>query len=310
MVHQRRRAERRATASRIGCATLTSLALLAGAVGGVVWLLDGRAPASASLRCTATLDGTDWGLSVEQADNAALITAMSVQRGLPARAATIALATALQESRMINIDYGDRDSVGLFQQRPSQGWGTVEEIMDPVYSTGKFYDGLVAVAGYTELEVTEAAQAVQRSAFPDAYAQHEVRARAWASALTGWSPATLTCDLDAPDAAGSVAEVGARVTRDFAGVVTTAADADRTTDEATAVRLVVSATASDGDTTRSAWAAAQWAVAVADALQITAVEVGDSRWLRGTDAAGADAWESGVLTDPVPAGEVVLMLAP
>ncbi|MEK8228378.1 hypothetical protein NKG05_23500 [Oerskovia sp. M15] len=57
---------------------------------------------------------------------------------MPARAATIGLATALQESRLLNIDYGDRDSIGLFQQRPSQGWGTIEQIMDPVFSTTAF----------------------------------------------------------------------------------------------------------------------------------------------------------------------------
>ncbi|HEY0215223.1 MAG TPA: hypothetical protein VGC57_02395 [Cellulomonas sp.] len=298
------------SASRVGCAALTSVALLAGAVGGVVWFLDGRAPDAASRRCTAGLDGTDWGLSVDQADNAALIAAMSLERGLPARAATIALATALQESRLINIDYGDRDSVGLFQQRPSQGWGTVEQIMDPVYSAGKFYDGLVAVPGYTELPVTEAAQAVQRSGFPDAYAQHEVRSRAWASALTGWSTATLTCDLDAPTVAGSVDLVAARVARDFAGTVPAAADAARSSAEGTAVRLDSSALAVDGDTTRSAWAVAQWAVSVADEQQVVAVEVGDARWLRTEGADPASAWQSGVLDEPVPEGSVVLVLAP
>jgi hypothetical protein len=286
---------------------VTSLALLGGAVGGVVWFLDSREPAAASRRCTADLDGTAWGLSSDQGDNAALITAMSVQRGLPARAATIGLATALQESRMINIDYGDRDSVGLFQQRPSQGWGTVEQIMDPVYSTGKFYDGLVRVPGYTELPVTEAAQAVQRSGFPDAYAQHEVRARAWASALTGWTPATLTCDLDAPEAAGTVDEVVARVNRDFAGSVLAAADAGRSSEEVVAVRLEADRLAADGDAVRAAWAVAQWSVAVAEPLRLVAVDVGDSRWERADDEAG---WQAGVLDDPLPDGAVVVLLAP
>ncbi|HEY0186527.1 MAG TPA: hypothetical protein VGC67_03480 [Cellulomonas sp.] len=310
MPAHRPRTAGRATASRIGCAALTSLALLVGLVGGVVWFLEERSPTAASQRCTATLDGTEWGLSVEQADNAALIVAMSVDRGLPARAATIALATALQESKLINIDYGDRDSVGLFQQRTSQGWGTVEQIMDPVYSTGKFYDSLVAVPGYTELEITEAAQAVQRSAYPDAYAQHEVRARAWASALTGWSPGTLTCDLGDPDATGTVEEVADRVTRDFGDSVTATADADRSSDEGLAVRLVTDWAAVDGDTSRSAWAAAQWAVAVADSLQVIEVEVEGSRWQRDAGADGADVWQSDALTTAVPAGEVVLVLAP
>ena len=149
----------------------------------------------AAERCTADLEGGTWELSPVQSDNAALVVASTVRRGLPARAATIGIATALQESRLVNIDYGDRDSVGLFQQRPSQGWGTVEQIMDPVYATHAFLDVLVEVEGYEALEITDAAQRVQRSGFPDAYAQHETRARAWASALTGWSPAAVTCAL-------------------------------------------------------------------------------------------------------------------
>jgi hypothetical protein len=72
--------------------------------------------------CTAEVDGHTVEVDLEQAENAALITAISVRRGLPARAASIALATAYQESKLVNIDYGDRDSRGLFQQRPSQGW--------------------------------------------------------------------------------------------------------------------------------------------------------------------------------------------
>ena len=105
-------------------------------------------------------------VSGEQAENASLIAAIAIERGLPARAVSIALATAFQESKLVNIDYGDRDSLGLFQQRPSQGWGTAEEILDPVYSTNAFYDALVQVDGYEDMEITEAAQQVQRSAFP------------------------------------------------------------------------------------------------------------------------------------------------
>ncbi|MDN7122807.1 hypothetical protein INN71_15560 [Nocardioides sp. ChNu-153] len=150
--------------------------------------------------CVATLDvdGTtaEVELDVEQAEHAALIVATAVRRGLPARAATIALATAYQESKIRNIDYGDRDSVGLFQQRPSQGWGTEEQLTDPSYATNAFYDALVEVPGYADLPVTEAAQAVQRSGFPEAYADHEADARVLASALTGWTGAALTCRVD------------------------------------------------------------------------------------------------------------------
>ena len=117
------------------------------------------------------------------------ITALALRRGLPARAATIALATAIQESKLRNIRYGDRDSVGLFQQRPSQGWGTVEQILDPEYSTDKFYDALVKVDDWESGTITVVAQKVQRSSYPEAYADHEQEGRILASALAGHSPA-------------------------------------------------------------------------------------------------------------------------
>ena len=160
---------------------------------------------SESEECTAEVDGHRVTLSPEQAENAALISAIAVRRDLPARAASIAIATAYQESDLFNIEYGDRDSIGLFQQRPSQGWGSIDEILDPVYSTNAFYDALVEVDGYESMEITVAAQAVQRSGFPDAYADHEADARAIASALTGHSPEGFTCevsdDVDETDAA-------------------------------------------------------------------------------------------------------------
>ncbi|MCE7080169.1 C40 family peptidase [Streptomyces sp. ST2-7A] len=119
----------------------------------------------------------------EQIPNARTILATGVAMNVPARGQVVALATAMQESTLRNIDYGDRDSVGLFQQRPSQGWGTVEQIMDPVHSSKKFYQGLLEVAGWESLTVTQAAQAVQRSAYPDAYAQWEPLARALQQAI-------------------------------------------------------------------------------------------------------------------------------
>ena len=95
-----------------------------------------------------------------------------MRRGLPARAASIALATAYQESKLRNLDHGDRDSLGLFQQRPSQGWGTAEQLQDPYYAVNAFYDALVKVDGYQAMRITEAAQKVQRSGFPEAYEDH------------------------------------------------------------------------------------------------------------------------------------------
>jgi hypothetical protein len=171
--------------------------------GGVPRILD-------TSGCTAEVDGHTVEVDLEQAQNAALITAISVERGLPARAASIALATAYQESKLYNIDYGDRDSVGLFQQRPSQGWGSVRQLTDPVYATNAFYDALQRVDGYDSMEITVAAQEVQRSAYPDAYADHEKDGRALASALTGNSPGSFWCDVpgDAEEVGDEIDETG------------------------------------------------------------------------------------------------------
>ncbi|MCW2748662.1 MAG: hypothetical protein JWP10_1804, partial [Nocardioidaceae bacterium] len=150
--------------------------------------------------CVAAVEDNTATIELDQAENAALIAAVATRRGLPARAVTIAIATAFQESKLRNIDYGDRDSVGLFQQRPSQGWGTTQQIMDREYAIGKFFDALVKIKNYRELDITVAAQKVQRSAFPDAYAQHEPEARALASALSGNSPHAFTCEIGNPEA--------------------------------------------------------------------------------------------------------------
>ena len=143
--------------------------------------------------CTATASGGTVDLDLEQASNAAIIAGVAVRRGLPARAVTIALATAYQESKIRNLAHGDRDSLGLFQQRPSMGWGTAAQVRDPVYASNKFYDALIKIKGYQRMSVTAAADRVQRSAFPTAYADHEADARIIASALTGFSPAGFSC---------------------------------------------------------------------------------------------------------------------
>ena len=171
------------------------LCLGAGVGAGLLWRT-GAGPLPDPEGCRARVGETTVSLTPAQAENAALIAAVAVRRGLPARAVSIALATAFQESRLRNLRHGDRDSLGLFQQRPSQGWGTREQLLDPVYAAGAFYDALVRVEGYQELRITEAAQAVQRSAYPEAYEQHARGARALASALTGWSPARFSCVVD------------------------------------------------------------------------------------------------------------------
>ncbi|MGQ4352880.1 C40 family peptidase [Streptomyces drozdowiczii] len=147
--------------------------------------------AAVAKQVKAILDGGDKGsVSVpglddpaDQVPNAKTIQATGVAMNIPARGQVVALATALQESGLRNLTYGDRDSLGLFQQRPSQGWGTANQILDPVHASTKFYEGLTKVSGWQSLSVTQAAQAVQRSGFPGAYAKWEPLATALQRAI-------------------------------------------------------------------------------------------------------------------------------
>ncbi|GMA30587.1 hypothetical protein GCM10025875_05790 [Litorihabitans aurantiacus] len=284
------------------------LAVVAGAgIGGVVLLL--RSLETARPLAQGCFAG-GYRLDPDQTANAALIVGTTVQRGLPARAGTIGIATAMQESRMRPIDYGDRDSLGMFQQRPSQGWGTPEQVQDPVYATETFFDHLVEVPGYTEMEVTEAAQAVQRSGFPDAYAQHEEMARAFASALTGWSEAELTCRLaPAQDTAGVPEAVVERLGRDLdvTASIRPAGAGER--------EVVVTLAAQAGDDVdRLAWAVAHAAVAAASETGAGQVTVGSRVWDRTlatgpSSPTGTDhpTWRPRTGADPMPArGEVVI----
>ncbi|MCX5308965.1 C40 family peptidase [Streptomyces sp. NBC_00160] len=127
------------------------------------------------------VEGLD--LPAEQIPHARTIVATGITLEVPERGQIVALATAIQESRLRNLGYGDRDSLGLFQQRPSQGWGTPAQVRDPAYASTKFYQGLLKVPGWQQMTVTQAAQAVQLSGFPNAYAQWEPLARALQQAI-------------------------------------------------------------------------------------------------------------------------------
>ncbi|PIM71266.1 hypothetical protein CTU88_14120 [Streptomyces sp. JV178] len=124
----------------------------------------------------------------EQIPHAQTIVATGIGLGVPKKGQIIALATAMQESRLRNLTYGDRDSLGLFQQRPSQGWGTAEQIRDPVYASERFYKALLEVRGWQQMTVTQAAQAVQKSGYPDAYAQWEPLATTLQKAIAATFP--------------------------------------------------------------------------------------------------------------------------
>lgn len=216
-------------------------------------------------RCTFTnATGSSFDLSPEQARNAATIAALATKRDLPPRAATIGVATAMQESKLRNLPDGDRDSVGLFQQRPSQGWGTAAHIRNPVYAASMFYDALVKVPGWQSLPLTEAAQKVQRSAAPHAYAQHETEAAIYAEALTGVRPEGVGCRLRDNVIGPTAEQVRAQLETETGVTAEIAHDA-----------LVLQAA-----TRRAAATAAGWAVASADDLGVREVRLGARVWQR------------------------------
>jgi hypothetical protein len=226
-------------------------------------------------------------LTVVQLQHASTINAVGLARAVPERGRIIAVATAYQESGLRNRPNGDRDSVGLFQQRPSQGWGTVQQIMDPIYAAGKFYDALLEVQNWQDLPLTEAAQAVQYSGFPDAYAKWEPQATTLVRGLSGGSELTLNCGA------------GARQPTADAPVRTAPPGSDNATPELTAVLAAAQAElggvridsiASDGvsatvtsavpdlDPAAAGRALAAWSVAHATSMLVTDVVVQDRQW--------------------------------
>jgi hypothetical protein len=246
--------------------------VLAGAIGTGVYVLLSRVdPLTRQARCEVTTPRGTLGLSIEQAGIAATIAAVAARRKLPERAVVIAYATGIQESKLLNLPFGDRDSVGVFQQRPSQGWGTAEQLLDPVYATNRFFAGLVKVKNYRKLPLHEAAQAVQRSADGTAYAQHENDARILAAAFTGRVPGAVYCSYPPPK--------GETPAPDPAGARKHLARA-------------LGAAAADGNrikvrSERHGWLVAAWSVAHAQEYGLRAVRYRDLSW---TAEKGDEGW--------------------
>lgn len=303
-------------------ALIAILALALVGAGGaallVFWTGGSVGPVVVRETCTAEVDGRTTTISPEQAVQAATIAAVAEQRGLPARAVTVALATAYQESDLHNLDHGDRDSLGLFQQRPSQGWGTPEQIQDPAYAVGRFYDALVQIPDYRDLEITVAAQQVQRSAYPDAYADHEADARVLASALSGNSPAALSCAFRAATYEEQVEEpdgltARARAVRDelagtfvgleVGGYQPGGIDSGHVSDSAHydgRALDVLLRPHDDPEVNRSGWVVAHWLVANADRLGVATVIYDAQIWTARRSAQGWRPYThpSGATSDP------------
>lgn len=265
-----------------------ALVLVAGlGIFAVVRML-GKVPLLvASASCTVGAPGTEQvELDPVQTANAATIAAVGIRRGIPRQGIVVALATAWQESKLENLSGGDRDSIGLFQQRPSQGWGTAEDIADPRYSSARFYNALVRIKGWQTMRTTDAAQAVQRSAYPEAYEKWAGKSVILATALSGEAGAMVGCTIpDEPESRGAAAAEalvqGLRLDwGDKAGTV-----------DAAGVSVAVS-------TEQTGWQYAHWLVAHATDHGVRKVTFGGKRW-----SSDSGTWVSG---DGTTTGTVVV----
>jgi hypothetical protein len=177
---------------RPGIAAGLLIALIAAVIGYLALKPSPQVPPRPTA-CVAGPGGHGLQLTPGQAAIAATIAGVASERQMPPRAVAIAYATALQESKLANLHYGDRDSVGVFQQRPSEGWGTTQQIEDPVYATNRFFQALAAVPGYLHMPIDVAAQDVQHSADGSAYAQYADMGVELATAFTGTEPHAVWC---------------------------------------------------------------------------------------------------------------------
>jgi hypothetical protein len=188
-VPRSREQPRRKNRSRGGLALLLIVIIAVAAYVGFRRL----APTLQGTGCRAVAGAGSFTLDPEQARIAATIAGVAHKQSMPPGAVAIAYAAALQESKMHDLHYGDMDSVGVFQQRPSEGWGSTRELEDPIYATTKFFRVLATVHGYLKLPVYQAAQAVQHSADGTAYIQYEQTAAGLAADFTGRHAHAVSC---------------------------------------------------------------------------------------------------------------------
>jgi hypothetical protein len=247
-------------------------------VGGYIALRH-SVPVLEPSSCAAAAPGQPVPLNVGQAGIAATIAGVAQRRDLPRRAVTIAYATALQESKLTNLRSGDRDSVGVFQQRPSQGWGTTQHIEDPVYATTRFFDALVQVPGYQHLPVYQAAQAVQHSADGYAYNQYAAVASNMSRAFTGVLPHAVWCWYTTPLGRQRLAAAGQGLARAFGPLRTW-----RSGDPQLAVRVA---------RRPAGWAVAAWLVTHAASYGIKNVQFQGYEWLTKDGTSGWTPVKSG-----------------
>ena len=214
--------------------------------------------------CEADGGGNPVMLGTGQAAIASTIAGVAHDRQLPAKAVTIAYATAWQESKLRNLDYGTLDSVGVFQQRPSEGWGTRKQLTDPVYATGAFFAALVKVPRYRRLPVYQAAQAVQRSADGSAYQNYEGEAALMSGPFTGGRPHAVWCWYpQSSQASPQISKLRAELLRTFGRLD---------------VRDSASSSAVQIRRPAAGWAVASWLVTHATAYGLTNVRYAGYQW--------------------------------
>jgi hypothetical protein len=254
-------------------------------------------PAVAAPGCQAGSGGQAIALEPDQAAIAATIAGVAARHKLPRQAVIIAYAAALQESQLHNLDYGDRDSVGVFQQRPSQGWGPARDLKDPIYATTRFFGALVRVHGYTTMPVQAAAQAVQHSADGSAYGQWTTVAAQLAGYFTGTSPHDVSCwYVPAPKA--NLAGAVRGLTQTFGPLG----------GKAVLVRITTDRSGHNGDGSvavvqvqrAGAWTVAGWLVAHAQDYGVSEVRYAGYDWQA---ADGTMGWQRDTTKDP-PRGSI------
>lgn len=249
--------------------------------------------------CQAGSGSSAIGLDFGQAADAATIAGVAVRESLPTRALAIAYATAFQESKLENLNYGDRDSVGIFQQRPSQGWGTTAELEDPAYAAGAFFHALVQVPNYQAIPVYQAAQAVQKSADGYAYQQYAQSGALLATDYT-ITPHAVTCwynPAQQPSGQGAAAKLnlhGAAVQLDHVFGTPGAGGA------LNGITRIRSGSADLVSPVQGAgWAVASWLVANASTYGITQVSYAGYQW---TASLTETSWQP----DPAAAGSGIV----
>ena len=233
--------------------------------------------------CQAGTGTNAVALDFGQAADAAIIAGVAVREHLPQQALTIAYATALQESKLENPGYGDLDSVGVFQQRPSEGWGSAAQLEDPAFAAAAFFGALMKVPNWDSMPVYQAAQAVQRSADGSAYEQYAQTGAVLAADYTA-APHAVTCWYDP---ATQASNTGVSTRLNLNGAIKNLTDAFGPVQAGGMVRAVTTATARSGESgtfkvvAGRGWPVANWLVANASNYGITRVRYGGYQWTAG-----------------------------